>query len=296
MRARSPKSRFRTQVVGVVLAFLFIVAVSVLTLLANTENRKTIAVCKLRENISSGAVIMESNLEKYEMYYKEFENGGVQTLSDGSRRALIVTWANRESVIGKRYASSFLYANTHLLWSMTTAEQNRRHSYLYSMDGELMNIQMNTSDFGEMTVPGDRLNIRVSYYETVYNLPTEEQYMLSQGALSTGVSVQKNEKLFNEVAVLDMLNSDDKSIFDIYYDFISQSRTQQANLLRSESFLESVKPKSILLQVTAEEAEKFMDIQSKSPVYLMTLLPRTSSNLILDSLSDIDKLLKAQRK
>lgn len=296
MKARSPKARFRSQVFGVILSFIFIISVSMLAILANKENTKTISICRLRENISSGAIITESQLEKYDMYYKEFSNRGVQTLSDGSKRALIVTWENRESIIGKRYASSFLYAKSDLLWSMTTPEQNRRHSYLYSMDGELMNIQMNTSDFGEMVVPGDRLNIRVSYNEIVYNLPTEEQYMLSKDSLANGVSIQENEKLFNEVAILDMLNSNDKSIFDIYYDFVSASRSHQAALLGDADFLASVKPKSILLQVTAEEAEKFMEIQKKSPTYLMTLLPRTSSNIILDSLSDIDRVLKAQVK
>lgn len=293
----SPKKRFKMQVFGVFLSLILIVVVCVFSLLANSENDKTISVCRVRgSGISSGAIITEDSLYEYKMYYKEFENAGTQKLSDGSKRALIVTWENRELVIGKRFASSYLYGNTNLMWTMTTTEQSKRHSYLYSMDGELLNIQMDTSDFGDMVVPGDKLNIRAYYTDTLYNLPTQEEYMLSDGNLGEGVSVQKSVKFFNEVTVLDMLNSNDESIYDIYYNFVSLSKAKQIELLNDTKFIESTIPKSILIQATAEEVDNYSMIQTKNPSYIMTLLPRTNSNVILETLSDADKIIKSRQK
>ena len=152
-----------------------------------------------------------------------------------------------------------------------------------------------TTDFGDMVVPGDTLNIRVNYDKKYYNLSDIEKYKLGidsgAGNSTEGVSVKTTEMLFNEVSVLDMLNSDGNSIFDIYYDYVSLSKAAQNEKLKDSTFLESIKPQSILLEVTAEEADRFMELKSSNPTYQITLLPRTGSNAILDSLSDIQKAL-----
>lgn len=293
MKSKTPKTRFRTQVFGVMLVFILLLVVSAISLIANSRKEATIDVVRLKNSINTGYILSEKDIEKHAMKVSEYESAGVQTLADGSKRALVVTWDYKDLLIGKAYASSYLYSGSNLLWTMITKEQTKRHSYLYSMDGELLNIQMSTDDFGEMVVPGDKLNIRVSYKTTDYDLPTDEEYLLSDGKTdSKGVEREVTEMLFNEVIVLDMLNADGASIFDIYYNFISLSKSKQATLLSSDSFKESVKPNSILLQVTAEQAERFISINQKSPTFLMTLLPRTSSNAILDSISNIEKLIK----
>ena len=102
--------------------------------------------------------------------------------------------------------------------------------------------------------------------------------------------------LFSEVTVLDMLNSSGNSIFDIYYDYISKSKAQQNALLNDEDFLKSVTPKTILLEVTAEEADRFLEMEANNPTYLMTLLPRTGSNSIIDSLAEIQSALNGTNK
>jgi hypothetical protein len=164
------------------------------------------------------------------------------------------------------------------------------------MDGELLNIQMNTKDFGDMVVPGDTINVRACYETLEYDLTSEEEYKLNldaggNGNIAIGTTVQKNILLFSEVNILDMLNSDGASIFDIYYDYISKSKAEQNKLLESSDFLASVKPSTILLEVTAEEADRFMEVSAYNPEYLMTLLPRTGSSAILDSLSEIQSAL-----
>lgn len=291
-------ARAKSRLLGIFISIVTIVVVCVLVSVSATETKKTISVVRLKEAVPANAMITEDMIEEYRMYYKEFEQYGVVKFNDGTKRQAIVAWEDRNLVVGTRYAAYYMRGQTVLFWDATMKEQAKKNSYLYSMDGELLNIKMDTKDFGDMVVPGDTLNIRVAYNDTLYDLPSEEAYKLSAaaGGTSTPIEVGVTEMLFSEVTVLDMLNKDGNSIFDIYYDYISRSKSAQNELLKSDEFLKSIEPSVILLEVTSEEADRFMEITSKNPKYMMTLLPRTGSNSIIDSLSDIQAALAGTAK
>lgn len=287
----------KNKILGCILALGVVIFIVIITAISSAENRKTVTVVRLKEDspISANALITEDMVEAYDMYYKEFDQYGTMDFSDGVKRSIIVRWSDRDLVIGQRYAAYYLRQGTVLFWDQTIQQQTKKNSYLYSMDGELLNIKMEpTEDFGDMVVPGDALNIRCSYAKVNYDLPSEEQYQLTTDAGSelSQITTQQTELLFSGVKVLDMLNSEGNSIFDIYYDYISASKDAQEEALSNEDFLASIQPESILIECTSEEADRFMDISAKSPKYLMTLLPRTSSSAIIDSLSDIQEALK----
>lgn len=285
--------RARSRLFGILIAIGMIVFVCILTSISASENKKTVSVVRLKDSISANSMITEDMIEEYEMYYKEFEQYGVITFSDGTKRKSVVSWDDRDLIVNNRYAAYYLRGGTVLFWDSTVKEQTKKNSYLYSMDGELLNIQMDTDDFGDMVVPGDTLNIRARYEKVNYDLPSEDQYKLvaADNGSVDAVSTQVTEMLFAEATVLDMLNSQGNSIFDIYYDYISKSKSQQSALLQSDEFLKSIKPETVLLEVTAEEADRFMEIEASKPEYLITLLPRTGSNSIIDSLAEIQSAL-----
>lgn len=290
-------NKARNRVVGVIIALLVVVFVSVLTAISAAENKKTITVVRLKGDtpIAANTMITEDMVESYDMYYKEYQQYGTMKFSDGSTRSTIVTWEDRDLIIGQRYAAYYLRGGTVLFWDSTIKDQTRKNSYLYSMSGELLNINMNTvSDFGDMVVPGDTLNIRATYTKTNYDLSDEEAYKLAyaNGTNITSVETTVIEPLFEEVAILDMLNAKGNSIFDIYYDYISMTKSEQAAALADDDFLSSVKPSSILLEVTSEEVEHYMVMQSAGATYQITLLPRSSSSSIIDSLNDIQDAIK----
>ena len=290
--------RAKSRVIGVFIALATIVFVCVVTSISASENKKVVSVVRLKYNVSANSMITEDMIEEYDMYYKEFEQYGVVNFSDGTKKKSVVTWEDRDSIVGNRYAAYYLRGGTVLFWDQTVKEQTKKNSYLYSMDGELLNIKMNTDDFGDMVVPGDTLNIRARYQKVNYDLPTEEQYKLTteEGGTVQAVTTPVTEMLFSEVTVLDMLNSEGNSIFDIYYDYISKSKEEQAALLADSEFLTSVEPDTILLEVTAEEADRFMEIEANDAEYLMTLLPRTGSSSIIDSLAEIQSALNGTTK
>ena len=290
-------SRSKNRLLGIIIAAAVIVFICIMTAISSAETKKVITVVRIKPDMSLAAnsLITEDMVEAYDMYYKEFQQYGTMKFSDGSTRSTIVRWSDKDLVCGQRYAAYYQRGGTVLFWDSTIRDQTRKNSYLYNMSGELLNIQMNTvSDFGDMVVPGDTLNIRATYEATVYNLPTELEYKLSDngsGATTEGTTVTRNELLFSEVTILDMLNSSGNSIFDIYYEYIAASKAEQAALLSDDGFLESVKPSSILLEATSEEVERYMLMQTAGASYQMTLLPRTSSSSITDSLSEIQTAL-----
>ena len=290
------QSRARNRILGILIALIVVMIITIATAAASAESRKTIAVVRLKDDISANALITDDMIEVYDMYYKEYAQYGTMKFSDGTTRSTIVTWNMRDKVVGQRYAAYYLRGNTVLFWDSTIKDQTRKNSYLYSMSGELLNIQMTTTDdFGDMVVPGDSLNIYATYTDTNYDLPSEEQYkyqMESGSAQGTsGVEQTKTELMFSEVQILDMLNGSGQSIFDIYYEYISKTKAEQQALLSDDSFLQNVQPASILLEVTSEEVERYMKLQSLGASYQMTLLPRKSSSSITDSLSDIQTAL-----
>lgn len=289
-------TKFKTRIIGILLSLALIVFVIIMSIVSSAEARKTVTVVKLKDDvsISANSLITEDMIESYEMYYKEYKNyGTMDGFSDGKVRSTIVTWADKDIVVGKRYAAYYLREGTLLFWDSTLSDQTRKNSYLYSMTGELLNINMNTvTDFGDMVVPGDTLNIRATYTKKYYNLPDEEAYMISGGeGYEDGVEVTQTSMLFSEVTILDMLNSAGNSIFDIYYDYISATKQEQAALLQDEAFLESVTPASILLEASPEEVEHYMELQSLGATYQITLLSRDGSSTIVDSLSEIQEAL-----
>lgn len=290
-------SRARNRIIGIIIALCVIVFVCIMTAISSAETKKTISVVRIKQDspIAANSLITEDMVEVYPMYYKEFQSYGTMKFSDGSTRSTIVRWEDRDLVVGQRYAAYYMRSGTVLFWDATFRDQTRKNSYLYSMTGELLNIKMTTTgEFGNMVVPGDKLNIRCTYTDTEYTLPTEEEFLLSEEYgtdLQAGVPVTKTEMLFDEVVILDMLNAGGNSVFDIYYDYISATKSEQMQMITDEGFLSSVQPASILLEVTAEEVEHYMDVNSKGAAFQITLLPRTTSSQITESLSEIQTAL-----
>ena len=291
-------SRARNRLIGIFAAIALIIFVCIMTAISSMETRKVVTVMRIKPDgsLAANALITDDMIEAYDMYYKEFQQYGTMQFSDGSTRSTIVRWADKDLVVGKRFSAYYQRGGTMLFWDSTIADQTRKNSYLYSMSGELLNIKMTTtSDFGDMVVPGDTLNVRATYQTQVYTMPEEEKYYLARdmgdNTAEDPVNVTRTDMLFSEVTILDMLNGSGSSIFDIYYKYISMSKAQQAAALSDEGFLASVQPESILLECTPEEVERYMYLQDLGATYQLTLLPRSSSSQITDSLSEIQEAL-----
>lgn len=261
-----------------------IVGVNVVSSLAL---RQTVDIVKLKSPVPQDGVITEDNMVKDKMLKAEYNKQGMMKFSDGSEKRQIVLWEDRDK-IKNAYASYYVRENAPVYWDSLTKDTPKQFAYLYKMDGELLRLDIKADEFGEMLVPGDKINVRASYTDQVYTLPDDEAFALQQ---QTGIQPQtttpRQEMLFSSATVLDMLNSQGESIFDLYYKLLALPKSKQQEVLKSEEFKEQVKPVQILLNVTTEEADNYMSIQNKGANYMMTLLPRSGGNAITDALNEL---------
>lgn len=270
-----------------IMLVLVVVAVIGINVFSSRALREAVDVVKVSSGIPQEGIITEDLLYKDSMQKGEYEKQGIVTMSDGSKKRAIVLWEDRAKVVNA-FASYYIRQNTPIYWDAIGKETPKQYSYLYKMDGELLKLDLPADLFGEMLVPGDRINVRAAYQEQVFTLPTESEFLMQQ---QTGIqpqtTVKRQIKLFNNVAVLDILNGKGESIFDIYYKLLAMPKNQQMEYAASDEFRSKVEPSQILLNVTPEEADMYMNIQSYGPTYMMTLLPRTSSNAITELLNEL---------
>lgn len=280
-------SKYSKTVNIILLLVCVVIGVITINIFSSRTLRDTVEVVKLTSGIPQEGIITEDLMYKDTMQKGEYEKQGIVSLSDGSKKRSIVLWEDRGKIVNA-FASYYIRENTPVYWDAIGKETPKQYSYLYKMDGELLKLNLPANQFGEMLVPGDRINVRAAYQEQIYTLPTESEFMMQQ---QTGIqpqtTVKRQIKLFNNVAVLDILNGNGESIFDIYYNLLAMPKNQQAKIAASDEFRQTVVPAQILLNVTPEEADMYMNIQSYGPTYMMTLLPRTSSNAITELLNEL---------
>lgn len=284
----SNQKKFSTQLGVIVVMIIAVIAIFIINMMSTKSLKETVEIAVFKEAVTQGSLISESNIVSRSMLAAEYLKEAELELADGSKRRAIILYEDRAAIVGT-YAGYYMKEGTPLYWSAFTKSNAKKNSYLYQMDGELIKLSVSADVFGEMIMPGDRVNIRCKYTEQNYELPTIEEYeAMQQLGMEMNTSVTKQVMLFSEVSILDMLNGNGESIFDYYYDFVNLPVSQQRALLEDDSFKSATQPSEIMLCVTAEEADMYFALQDKGPQYMLTLLPREGSNLILDALNALN--------
>ena len=283
----SNQRKIGTQVGVIALMGVTVIIILIINIMSTRQLKDTVEIAVFKSSMQQGALVTDENITKKAMIASEYWNAGKVELATGEQRTNIVLYSDRDRIVNT-FTANYIRAETPLYWDYFTRSAPKSNSYLYEMDGELMKLSVSADVFGTMVMPGDRVNIRCKYTETTYSLPTQEEY---EAMTAMGMELQTTETkmvtLFNEVAILDMLNSSGESIFDYYYNFVNLPVNQQQALLADDSFKSATAPSLILLSVTQEEADMYFALQDKSPVYMLTLLPRTESNLITEALDSL---------
>lgn len=272
-------------VIGVIIAVF--VGVFLMAQYMTRDLKNTVDILIFKSPMQQEGMITDENIGHRKMYAVEYKAASDTIQRGSSNKQGIILYEDKDKIIGA-YASHYIRENTPVYWDSLTKTATKKNSYLYKMDGELIKLDVAPTDFGDMVVPGDRVNIRCRYTETDYSIPTVEEYAAMQElGIESEKTITKQKLIFSGVAILDMLNGSGESIFDKYYNFIQLPLTQQQEKINDATFKAETAPSEILLCVTSEEADMYMDLKTKSPTYMVTLLPREDSNLILDALSEL---------
>lgn len=262
------KKSFLLIIIMIVTALLI---VWVYTMGAKAE--QTVSVIMIAEPIYKNEVVTESALKEYQMVKAEFEKYAVVN-KDGTKRRRILLWEERDKIINT-FAAYPLQSDTVAMYNnFIKSRTNNSDTVLYSFPGKnILSLKTGDSDlqsFKTFLQPGDRINVRAIFSdkEKVYTVDDEGNKQQET------VDVFRDEEVFTDIMVADLLNQQGKSILDIYASYNDKTVYQQANLDSNEAWLKSVEPKTLLVALTPEEETRYYKYLSKSNVEFYMSLPQ----------------------
>lgn len=234
---------------------------------------ETVQVCMTSQSIYKNQVITESMLQPYDMLKGEYEKFST-VQSDGTKKRRVILWEERNLILNS-FAAYPLQANNYCEYrSFVKSRVDNSDSVLYSFPGkEVVPLSIGTNElqaFKTFLQPGDRVNITAIFSQT--EKITEDDGF--GGTTTTQVETFRTESVFNDIIVADLINSSGESILDIYADYRDKTVFQQAQLDASQTFKDSVEPKTLLVALTPEELVRYYYYLSKSQVEFKMSLPQ----------------------
>jgi len=248
-------------------------------LIANANRDATNTIDVLRVKRSGGlpayAVITEQDLETYPLIIREYTED-------------MMLAEDRDEVVGQM-AKYYIRENSILYEDQLTNEKPLRNEWLYVLDEnyEVLTIPYNHLELGgDVLLPGDFVRIRVSYeVENGDTVMTDYGWNPNDAVVRRGGKTIRTDILFDRIEVKDLLNANSHSIYEVYREVMRLDEDKRQEVMKSDEFLRSIQPRSLLLAGTREQMDtyaKFVGYQSKT--FLITILSRANSNVLLDRL------------
>ncbi|MFA8997932.1 hypothetical protein ACEI87_09675 [Clostridioides difficile] len=128
----------------------------------------------------------------------------------------------------------------------------------------LIKLDITEKQLKEVLLPGDKIKINV-------------------------LSKNKVIKTYDSAIVIDILNDNGMSVFDVYYKLFSLSRKKQEELFLNNNFQKNIVPSNILLKVTELDSLDYNNIKKDELSYEITLLNEIEENIVLKALNDLKK-------
>lgn len=218
----------------------------------------------------------------------------------------MVKWDNKEDVINK-YPTMTIRKETPIYKDMVTNKQIIRYQYLYELksDEELLTFRYSKEEAGgRIPKPGDRFRVRGSYkVEDKEKISLNNSGVLGQtGESETDKDIIIGETrvktVFDVVTVVDMLNSDGESVYEIIEDTKKLSLPEQEKVITKSEYKKGITPDSLLLVVKSNQVDRYVELQANGDaVYTLTLLSRDKSLMDEDiktgkSILDFGEMIK----
>lgn len=253
--------------------------------LSNRTYRKDLQVVSFKEDIGN-VVIKESMMKPLKIAQRNLNSE-------------MILWKDKSEVVDK-YPTMQIRRNTPVYRDMVTEEQVVKYQYIYDLkpDEELLTFRYTSGEAGgRIPRPGDRFRIRASYKmeEKEINLLTQElkdrrkkgeDISDSSGnVMIKGVGEEdilvgniRTATIFDVVTVMDMLNSDGDSIYEIVKEVESMAPAEKEETLNKDEFKRKVTPDSLLLAVKSDQVSRYVEFQSNTnSKYTLTILSRDKS-------------------
>lgn len=234
---------------------------------------ETVQVCMTSQSIYKNQVVTESMLQPYDMLKGEFEKFST-VQSDGTKKRRVLLWEERGMIINT-FAAYPLQANNYCEYrSFIKSRVDNSDSVMYSFPGkEIVPLEVDSNElqaFKTFLQPGDRVNVTALFSQK--EKITEDDGF--GGTTTTSVETFRTETVFKDIMIADLINATGESILDIYADYRDKTVYQQAQLDASQTFQDSVEPKTLLVALSPDELSRYFYYLSKSQVEFRMSLPQ----------------------
>lgn len=260
------------------MVLMMIVAVTILLILwvysMGRKAEQTISVVMYAEPIYKNEVITESMIKEYKMLSGEFEKYATKNQDTGEKKRRIVLWEERDKMINSFAAYSLQQDTVAMIKDIVKSRTDNSDTVLYSFPGKVI-VPLEVGDkelksFKTFLEPGDRINI-TAVFRITEKVQTDNGF---GGTELEEVETFKEETLFKDIMVADLLNQHGDSILDIYASYKEKTVYQQASMDASEAFQQSVTPSSLLVALTPEEETLYYNYIAKEDVEFKVSLPQ----------------------
>ena len=235
--------------------------------------QETIPVVMYTRSIYKNELIQSDMIAQYDMLKGEFDKYAVKQ-KDGTMKRRVVLWKEANKMVGT-YSAYTHKANTVAEYTdVIRSRVDNSDNVLYSFPGKnIVTLDVGDSDlkaFKTFLQPGDRINV-VAIYRTSESVKVDDGY---GGTTQKEVEVYKEETIFPDIMLADLLNQQGASILDIYASYEEKTVYQQAALDASETFQQSVTPETMLVALTPEEEEIYYYYLGKDDIEFRISLPQ----------------------
>ena len=258
----SSKKNLLKKIAAVVISIVVFVIAYLIINRASTESKDTIAVLQViaEAGIPEKGVITKDNIKKYDIIKKEYTDD-------------MFLAEEFDNVINK-FASHYLRKGAILHQDETIDELTLKNEWLYELgdDEEALSIKYDYLESGgDILMPGDSVRIRMTYDVDAPGADDNPNDIFGAGKSK----IKKVDVLFDSIDVIDMLNKDGHSIYEVYKEVMRLPEDQRQNVFKSKQFTDSIKPKSLVVAANSEQISNYIKLENTSGgKFYVTILAR----------------------
>ncbi len=275
----APNKNLTKKVVAVGASIIVMIGsyVAIESAAADTKNTVGVVRVKNKEGLAMQSLITETDVEVYNVVKTEYTED-------------MILAEDIDNVIGK-YTANFVRKNSILHKDEVGEERPITNEWLYTLgeDEEVVTIPYNYLKCGgDILVPGDRIRVRATY--TVDAATSNGGFGMNGINYSTNNKNTRTEIVFDSIEVMDMLNSESHSIYEVYKEILRLDEKSREEVMKSKDFIESILPKALVLAGTKDQINQYAKFSNMSDGdLLITILSRETSNPIIDQVPTLQK-------
>lgn len=294
---RVSSGRFRAVVGGICCLLMFVVLLGGVAWVYKSEQRE-IEIVTFKRDVAIGTQITEADIEMGTVLKVDYDAKDNEKWigNDGTSKQgqIYIKWDDRKDIFDK-YVTNSRRVGDAVTWrdiSEVAVEPNPWYSEI-PFENELYTMKFDASDvYTRMVLPGATVRMRIITEVPVEYADEYRKQIANKSAASTGLEntngyisavlpfysidpenskndassdkVPIAEVVFENLIILDAMNKNGESIFDIYYSLNNMDSTVRESYIRenAEDLRERLVPESLIMSLTPDQATAVAEFEN----------------------------------